>query len=138
MRYLTFLFTIIFFCANHANAQIDAGADVVICNIENVDLSADYTPNSIGTSDYTIENIPIDMDPFNSGTNLNGLGDDIYSGIIDIGFDFCFYGNIFNQLLISTNNYVTFDLTNASAYSPWNTYALSLIHILTLPTKPSV
>ena len=113
MRYLTFLLTIIFFCANHANAQIDAGADVIICNIENVDLSADYTPNSIGTSDYTIENIPIDMDPFNSGTNLNGLGDDIYSGIIDIGFDFCFYGNIFNQLLISTNNYVTFDLTNA-------------------------
>ena len=47
MRYLTFLLTIIFFCANHANAQIDAGADVVICNIENVDLSADYTPNSI-------------------------------------------------------------------------------------------
>ena len=38
------------------------------------------------------------MDPTNSGTNLNGLGDDIYSGVIDIGFDFCFYGNIFNQL----------------------------------------
>ena len=124
MRYLTLLLTLLFFCVNHAKAQIDAGTDVIICDIEDVDLSADYTPNSIGTSDYTIENIPIDMDPFNSGTNLNGLGDDIYSGVIDIGFDFCFYGNIFNQLLISTNNYVTFDLTNASAYSPWNTYAI--------------
>ena len=64
------------------------------------------------------------MDPSNSGTNLNGLGDDIYSGVIDIGFDFCFYGNIFDQLLISTNNYLTFDITNANAYSPWNTYAI--------------
>ena len=115
MRYLILTFT--FFITNYICAQIDAGTDVVICNIENVDLSANYTPNSIGTNDYTIESIPLNMDPSNSGTNLNGLGDDIYSGVIDIGFDFCFYGNIFNQLLISTNNYITFDLNNANAYS---------------------
>lgn len=106
------------------HAQIDAGIDVIICDIEDVDLSANYTPNSIGTNDYSIESIPLNMDPSNSGTNLNGLGDDIFSGVIDIGFDFCFYGNIFNQLLISTNNYITFDLTDANAYSPWNTYAI--------------
>ena len=124
MRYLILTFTFTFFITNYICAQIDAGTDVVICNIENVDLSANYTPNSIGTNDYTIESIPLNMDPSNSGTNLNGLGDDIYSGVIDIGFDFCFYGNIFNQLLISTNNYITFDLNNANAYSPWNTYAI--------------
>ena len=28
------------------------------------------------------------------------------------------------SLLISTNNYITFDLTDANAYSPWNTYAI--------------
>ncbi len=122
MKYLIFL-TLLFFCFNLANAQIDAGTDVFICDIEDVYLSADYTPNSIGTSNYTIENIPIDMDPFNSGTNLASLVDDTYSGFIDIGFDFCFYGNIYNQLLISTNNYLTFDLTEANNYSPWNTYA---------------
>ena len=124
MRYLIIIFTLILFCTDDIHAQIDAGTDVIICDIENVDLSANYTPNSIGTNDYTIESIPLNMDPSNSGTNLNGLGDDIYSGVIDIGFDFCFYGNIFNQLLISTNNYITFDLTNANAYSPWNTYAI--------------
>ena len=62
------------------------------------------------------------MDPTNSGTSLNGLGDDIYSDVVDIGFD-AFYGNTYNQLLLSTNNYITFDLTDASLYSPWNTYA---------------
>lgn len=124
MRYLIIIFTLILFFTDDIHAQIDAGTDVIICDIENVDLSANYTPNSIGTNDYTIESIPLNMDPSNSGTNLNGLGDDIYSGVIDIGFDFCFYGNIFDQLLISTNNYITFDLTNANAYSPWNTYAI--------------
>ena len=124
MRYLIIIFTLILFFTDDIHAQIDAGTDVIICDIENVDLSANYTPNSIGTNDYTIESIPLNMDPSNSGTNLNGLGDDIYSGVIDIGFDFCFYGNILNQLLISTNNYITFDLTNANAYSPWNTYAI--------------
>ena len=124
MRYLIIIFTLILFFTDDIHAQIDAGTDVIICDIENVDLSANYTPNSIGTNDYTIESIPLNMDPSNSGTNLNGLGDDIYSGVIDIGFDFCFYGNIFDQLLISTNNYLTFDITNANAYSPWNTYAI--------------
>ena len=124
MRYLIIIFTLILFFTDDIHAQIDAGTDVIICDIENVDLSANYTPNSIGTNDYTIESIPLNMDPLNSGTNLNGLGDDIYSGVIDIGFDFCFYGNIFDQLLISTNNYLTF-ITNAIlAYSPWNTYAI--------------
>ena len=124
MRYLIIIFTLILFCTKDMHAQIDAGIDVIICDIEDVDLSANYTPNSIGTNDYSIESIPLNMDPSNSGTNLNGLGDDIFSGVIDIGFDFCFYGNIFNQLLISTNNYITFDLTDANAYSPWNTYAI--------------
>ena len=112
---------IIFIYLNQAYAQIDAGDDIIICDIENVNLSADYTPNSIGTSDYSIEDIALDLDPLNTGTNLIGLIDDSYSGVIDIGFDFCFYGNIYNQLLISTNNYLTFDLTDANGYSPWNT-----------------
>ena len=99
-------------------AQINAGDDVTICNIQTVDLSADYTPNSVGTNDYTLENIPINMDPQGTGTSIGNLTDDSFSGIIDIGFDFCFYSNVYNQLLISTNNYVTFDLTESNGYSP--------------------
>ena len=36
MRYLTLLLTLLFFCINHASAQIDAGTDVIICDIEDV------------------------------------------------------------------------------------------------------
>ena len=45
--------------------------------------------------------------------------DDIYSNIIDIGFDFEFYGNFYNSLVISSNNYLSFDTENAGAYSPY-------------------
>ena len=105
-------------------AQLEADGDVLLCGNGTVVLTANYQPQSIGTSDYTLEEIPLNMDPQNTGTDLTGLTDDIFSGVIDIGFDFCFYGNVYNQLLISTNNYVTFDLTEANGYSPWNTYAI--------------
>ena len=114
--YTLLLLTFSTFCF----AQIDAGNDITICEIAPVDLSATYTPNSVGTSDYTLETIPVDTDPYD-GTNIPALTDDSYSGVIDIGFNFCFYGNVYDQLIISTNNYICFDLTDANGYSPWNT-----------------
>ena len=45
--------------------------------------------------------------------------DDVYTDVVDIGFNFDFYGNTYNKMLISSNGYVTFDTTNAAAYSPW-------------------
>jgi gliding motility-associated-like protein len=47
------------------------------------------------------------------------LTDDSFTGVIDIGFPFTFYGNTYTQCLISSNDYITFDLTNAGGYSPW-------------------
>ena len=43
----------------------------------------------------------------NSGTALN-LGDDSMSGMKDIGFDFTFYDQTFNQVNISMNGFFTF------------------------------
>ena len=103
-------------------AQLDAGADQIICNVESATLTASYTPISLSTSNYVFEEIPLNMDPTNSGTQISGLSDDTYTGVVDIGFDFCFYGNMFDQLVISTNNYVTFDLTVANNYSNYNTW----------------
>lgn len=45
--------------------------------------------------------------------------DDIHSDIVDLGFDFNFYGNVYNQCVLSANGYITFDFTQAGAYSPW-------------------
>ncbi|MGY6562551.1 MAG: T9SS type B sorting domain-containing protein [Luteibaculaceae bacterium] len=45
------------------------------------------------------------------------LTDDIYSGVINIGFTFEFFGIPYTQLLISSNNYVTFNLGSAGQFS---------------------
>lgn len=47
------------------------------------------------------------------------LSDDQFSGVIPIGFPFEFYGQTYTDLVISSNNYVTFDLTVANGFSPW-------------------
>jgi hypothetical protein len=45
--------------------------------------------------------------------------DDVHSDIIDLGFNFNFYGNVYNQCVISANGYITFDIAQAGVYSPW-------------------
>ncbi|MES2556133.1 MAG: T9SS type A sorting domain-containing protein [Bacteroidota bacterium] len=48
------------------------------------------------------------------------LGDDQYSGVIPIGFDFSFYDSTYTQLVIGSNGVVTFDSSYANDYCPWN------------------
>jgi gliding motility-associated-like protein len=45
--------------------------------------------------------------------------DDIYSGLINIGFPFTFYGNTYNNCVISSNGYISFNNFYAGGYSPW-------------------
>jgi len=52
--------------------------------------------------------------PFDMGTpSVVGL-DDVFSDIVTLPFDFCFYGNTFNQLVIGGNGLITFDETLAN------------------------
>jgi gliding motility-associated-like protein len=66
-----------------------------------------------------------------SGSGLNGIflnnpteitfTDDEYSPAVNIGFNFNFYGNSYNQIVIGSNSIVTFDLTQANGYCPYST-----------------
>lgn len=47
------------------------------------------------------------------------LGDDEYSGIIPIGFNFSFYDSTYTELVIGSNGVVTFDTAYAAQYCPW-------------------
>ncbi len=46
--------------------------------------------------------------------------DDQHDVLVPIGFTFNFYGIPYTSLVVSGNSYITFDGTQASAYSPWN------------------
>ena len=84
--------------------QLVAGNDTIICNSATVNLTA--TANTSGVL-------------FNGLTSV-ALTDDVHSGVVNIGFPFTFYGSSYTQCVIASNNYITFDLSQASAYSPWS------------------
>ncbi|XMO86269.1 T9SS type B sorting domain-containing protein [Algibacter sp. AS12] len=83
------------------------------------DLEANYTIISETTS-YEVNAIPF--------TNLTGLtnetlisisGDDKWSAVLPMPFDFCFYTEGYNQLLIGDNGIISFNTTLALADSPF-------------------
>ena len=81
-----------------------------------------------GPDDTLCNNIPVTLTAtIDSGTqgNLLVIQDDTYSQIVNIGFPFTFFGNTYTQCLLSTNAYITFDLTGPpggtgpGGYSQW-------------------
>ena len=89
---------------------IDVGPpDTSVCNGTPIDLIA-ITTGAGGAGSSTPVDVPTD---------------DVHSQIIDIGFPFEFFGNIYTQCVTSSNGYITFDLTQANQFSPWGITAAS-------------
>jgi len=88
--------------------QLVVEPDTTICNGGTATLTATMTVSGTG-----------------GGISFNNLStvsltDDSYTAAINVGFPFTFYGNAYTQCVIASNNYISFDLTNASGYSPWS------------------
>ncbi len=133
MKYFSAIFFILFF--HSAISQVSVGDDIILCDTLGATLVVEYPSNLVVDGSYTIESIPIQLDDVNSGTTLSSLSDDSYSGIVNIGFDFKFFCNVFNQLIISTNNYLCFNTENANSYSPWSTYEVPNTDAFTIITN---
>ena len=52
-------------------------------------------------------------------TNIGLYSDDSYSGVLNIGFTFDFYGTAHTQLVVGENGMVTFTPSLAGGYDPW-------------------
>ena len=107
MKKILFLISIITLSAFNVDAQLVCSNDTTICS---------NAPITLETQIANIANLNLVT---GSCFGNPGLSDDQYSAAINIGFNFDFYGQTYSQLLIASNNYVTFDLSNASGYSPW-------------------
>ena len=95
-RKISVLIALLVFSSSIVTAQLIVSNDTTVCGSYSADL-------------YAI-----------SSTAGNITADDGYSGIIPIGFDFEFYGNIYTDLLISGNGYITFDISSPGGYSPYS------------------
>jgi len=92
------------------------------------DLEATYLFLGQPTA-YTVTPISPYTPPYQFGCLANPVSvniDDVWSPVVTLPFNFCFYGNNYNQCLIGSNGVLTFDLVNntpggSSAWSFTNT-----------------
>ena len=95
--------------------SIDIGEDLQIecANNTCVDLTADVL--EVGnTTSYVVESIDYSPFPFHQGTPILVGFDDVWSELIPIPFEFCFFENSYNDIVIGANGVITFDTDFAS------------------------
>lgn len=77
----------------------------------NISIPLSSTSYAVSSIDY----IPIF--PFTGGTILDNSSDDVWSPTVNLPFNFCFYGNTYNQLVVGSNGVVSFNTNSGDC--PW-------------------
>ena len=90
------------------------------CADECVNLSADVLVTGLTTS-YEVSTIPYAPPfPFNSGTQISVNIDDRWSSVINLPFDFCYFGTVYNNVIVGSNGVISFDVVDADGYCEWS------------------
>jgi gliding motility-associated-like protein len=100
-----------------------AGEDSSFCtdNETETTLTAFYHILGQDTTEYEITSVNnCEFPSFVGGTPSSVSIDDRWSEVIDIGFDFCFFGGTYDQLLIGSNGVISFELGNANLFNNYN------------------
>ncbi|HEY6063256.1 MAG TPA: hypothetical protein VIV35_06580, partial [Chitinophagaceae bacterium] len=85
----------------------------IIPDIHGLTSSYSLNPGSFNSGCFPVYGAPNDP----GGTPTNLTIDDRYSSVINIGFPFPFYGTVYNNLVASTNGYLSFDISLAGQFS---------------------
>jgi len=79
------------------------------------------TPFDAGsTGSYEVSQIPYTPFPYTGGTTVLANIDDIWSPVISLPFNFCFFDTAYNQLLIGSNSNISFNTYNTGNFNPWS------------------
>lgn len=99
-----------------------AGEDAdVDCLNPDTDLSANFHLFGQDTNTYIINGLDAcPLPPVVGGTPTSLDIDDRWSEIVDIGFEFCFFGGVYDQIIIGSNGVLSFELENAGGFNGWN------------------
>ncbi|MBT3208233.1 MAG: T9SS type A sorting domain-containing protein [Bacteroidetes bacterium] len=111
---LSLVFFLLIFFSNKTKAQIFAGNDTLICGAGNITLNATIAP-FYGTNQYVYDTVPYGPE-FYGGTPLY-LWDDAISDTIIIPFDFCFFGQVFNECYVGSNGWLGFSSGQPTTYA---------------------
>lgn len=56
---------------------------------------------------------------FNAGTPILVQTDDEWSNVINLPFNFCFFGNTYNRIVVGSNGVISFNPNNANGTNSW-------------------
>lgn len=107
------------FCDIDENLGLPTSLDVGCA--ECVELTAEF-PELFATTEYTVNQLDDATPPYplNEGTVTISTTDDVWSPLIPIGFDFCFFGQNYSNIVIGSNGLVTFNAASAGQFCPWS------------------
>ncbi len=102
-------------------SMIFAGPDQTFdCDDNSVDLTASFQVTGQDFNVYEINALTSCPTPPTTGGTPTSLDiDDRWSEVIDLGFEFCFFGGVYNEILIGSNGVATFDTSLAGGFNDW-------------------
>lgn len=103
-------------CPPVNTSMANAGADVATCPGACALLQGSEITTLKSTSSYTVDTTTYLPYSFKNGTQVIVNIDDIWSPVINIPFDFCFFGQKYNQLVIGSNGNVSFNTALAGTF----------------------
>ncbi|MBP7808227.1 MAG: gliding motility-associated C-terminal domain-containing protein [Bacteroidia bacterium] len=107
------------------NAQAGTGASTTVCSGQCAALTATMVAPPRSTTTYSVGAVTYSTMPYFGGNNVfSTSSDDVWSDSINIGFNFCYFGNTYRKLLVGSNGEITFDLTRANSFESWVTTAI--------------
>lgn len=110
-------------CPPSFSAGFDITGDSVSFCDDGITLTANGFGTLFSTDSYSVNQIPYNPYPWVGGNSILVGQDDIWSGIVNLPFDFCFFGQKYSQVVIGANGQVGFDITQANGPNAWGSAA---------------
>ncbi|MBI3521310.1 MAG: gliding motility-associated C-terminal domain-containing protein [Bacteroidetes bacterium] len=89
-----------------------------ICQGQCANLTATAIQNNASTS-YAVSSIPYTPFPYSGGTGVSVGTDDVWSGQVNLGFNFCFFGTSYNKVWLGSNGQLCFTSKTAGSYDSY-------------------
>lgn len=121
MRYLAIILLSITFFRMYSQSpgcpQITP-VGATVCQGQTANLTATAIEN-YNTTSYSVSSIPYTPFPYSGGTGVSVGTDDVWSPVINLGFNFCFFGNPFSQVILGSNGQICFNTASAGGYDSY-------------------
>lgn len=127
------------FCPDQACDIVNAGEDMQInceTNDDSIVLNATFMTSALtnNTSVYNISTLECPLESLN-GTPTGLSIDDRWSEVIELGFNFEFFGLTYDRLVVGANGLISFDIDLSGEFCPWSFEPDELVPTPDLPTN---